>query len=105
MKSSTDLSKFLGERLKQARLNQDLTQLQLAELAGVSRRSVLNAEKGNTQLSTFVALLIALGLADNLHHMIPAPELSPVQLAKLHGKRRQRASGKQSTDDSSSSAW
>lgn len=105
MKSSKALSQMLGERLKQARLNQDLTQTQLAELVGVSRRSVLNAEKGKTQLETFVALVNALGLADNLELLIPVPDVSPVQLAKLQGKRRQRASGKQNSDDSGSSAW
>ena len=35
----------LGERLKHARLNADLSQARLAELAGVSRKVVLNAEK------------------------------------------------------------
>jgi putative transcriptional regulator len=105
MKSTASILTMLGERLKQARLNQDLTQSQLAELAGVSRRSVLNAEKGKTQLETFVALLVALGLTENLEHMIPATQISPVQLAKLQGKQRQRASGKQNTPDTNPHAW
>ncbi|MAS26261.1 MAG: transcriptional regulator, partial [Oceanospirillaceae bacterium] len=36
----------LGERLKQARLNRDLTQSEVADMAGISRKLVLNAEKG-----------------------------------------------------------
>ncbi|GHA00610.1 hypothetical protein GCM10008090_06900 [Arenicella chitinivorans] len=105
MESVKVLSQMLGERLKQARLNQDVTQAQLADLAGVSRRSVLNAEKGKTQLETFVALLVALGLSDNLQQMIPSTNISPLQLAKLQGKHRQRASGKQNPDDTGSSSW
>ncbi len=105
MNSGKTLSQTLGERLKQARLNQDLTQSQLAELAGVSRRSVLNAEKGKTQLETFVSLLVALGLTENLEHMIPTSVVSPVQLAKLQGKRRQRASGKSTADNSDLPTW
>lgn len=83
----------LGERLKHARLNADLTQVQLAELAGVSRKLVLNAEKGKVQLEAFVALMLALNLAEPLDKFLPSQTISPLQLAKLQAKQRQRASG------------
>lgn len=82
----------LGERLKQARLNADLTQAKLAELAGVSRKVVLNAEKGKVQLEAFVALIQALNLAEQLDKFLPPQTISPLQLAKLQAKQRQRAS-------------
>lgn len=92
--SAAALAEGLGERLKLARLNQDLTQAQLAERAGVSRKAVLYAEKGKAPLEVFIALLQALNLVSQLDHFLPAQPLSPLQLAKLQGQRRQRASGK-----------
>lgn len=91
--SAAALSELLGERLKLARLNQDLTQAQLAERAGVSRKAVLYAEQGKAPLEVFVALLQALNLVSQLDQFLPVQTLSPLQLAKLQGKRRQRASG------------
>ncbi len=82
----------LGERLKQARLNADMTQANLAQIAGVSRKVVLNAEKGKVQLEAFVALMLALNLADQLDKFLPPQTISPVQLAKLHARQRKRAS-------------
>lgn len=87
------IAEELGERLKQARLNRDLTQSEVAHLTGVTRKTVLNAEKGKAQLETFIAILIALGLTAQLDLFLPKQALSPVQLAKLQGKKRQRASG------------
>ncbi|POB69441.1 transcriptional regulator, partial [Vibrio vulnificus] len=40
------LAEEIGDRLKQARLNRDLTQSEVAEIAGIARKTVLNAEKG-----------------------------------------------------------
>lgn len=46
-KSPLAIAQQLGERLKQARLNADMTQIDVAAHAGVvSRKAVLNAEKG-----------------------------------------------------------
>ena len=44
------LAEEIGDRLKQARLNRDLTQSEVAEIAGIARKTVLNAEKGKVQL-------------------------------------------------------
>ncbi len=99
----------LGERLKQARLNANKTQAELAEQAGLSRKAVLNAEKGKTQLETLVAIMIALKLTQQLNSFLPPVEISPLQLAKLQGKKRQRASKPRSGEPSSSAqendAW
>ncbi len=88
----------LGERLKQARLNANKTQAELADQAGLSRKAVLNAEKGKTQLETIVAIMIALNLSQQLDNFLPPIEISPLQLAKLRGKKRQRASKPRNTD-------
>ncbi|CCK79441.1 MULTISPECIES: helix-turn-helix transcriptional regulator [Desulfobacula] len=85
----------LGERLKQARLNADLTQAELASRTGLNRRTILNAEKGNVQLKNLIAILISLGMVEQINVFLPVQEISPLQLAKLKGKKRQRASRSQ----------
>ena len=81
----------LGERLQRHRLNRNVTQAQLAEAVGVSRPAIIQLEKGEGKLSTFMGALRALGLLDQLEALVPEAPLSPVQLARLEGKTRQRA--------------
>ena len=90
--SPTAIAEQLGERLKQARLNTDLTQAEVASRTGLNRRTILNAEKGNVQLKNLVAILIALEMVEQINMFLPIQEVSPLQLAKLRGKKRQRAS-------------
>lgn len=91
------LAEELGERLKQARLNKNFTQLEVAEHAGISRRTVINAEKGKATLEVFVAIMMVLNLTEQLHLFLPPQPISPIQLAKLKGEKRQRASGRATT--------
>lgn len=104
-KSPAAMAEELGERLKQARLNADLTQVEVAELAGVTRKSVLNAEKGKVQLEVLVAIMTALKLTAQLDNFLPVQDVSPIQLAKLQGRKRQRASGQRSSVEQESSEW
>ena len=86
------ITEELGHRLKRARLNVDLTQTELASRTGLNRKTILNAEKGKAQLENFVAILVSLGMTEQLNMFLPVPEISPLQLAKLKGQERQRAS-------------
>lgn len=104
-KAPAAIAEELGERLKQARLNHDMTQSEVAELAGVSRKVVLNAEKGRAQLETLIAIMMALNLTAQLDHFIPKQIISPVQLSKLQGKQRQRASGQRKNQDGEALEW
>ena len=90
--SPVAIAERLGERLKQARLNADLTQAEVASRTGLNRRTILNAEKGNVQLKNLVAILLTLGMVEQINLFLPIQEISPLQLAKLKGKKRQRAS-------------
>ena len=87
------LASVLGERLKRIRLNKDMTQVEVADKAWISRRTVLNAEKGEVRLADLIAVLGALDMLGNLNNFIPEVPLSPIQLLKLQGKARKRASG------------
>ncbi len=82
----------LGRRLRRQRLNRNLTQFEVAEVAGVSVGSVAKVEAGsNTSLGTVVRLMRALGLVSRLDSMVPDPEVSPLQLAATKGVERHRA--------------
>ncbi len=92
----------LGGRLAQRRIDLQLTQADLAEQAGVSKRTVERIEAGfTTQLSTFVRILRVLDLLDGLNDLIPESGPRPLDLLKLKGKTRQRAVRKKSPDE----AW
>jgi len=82
----------LGHRLKQARLNADLTQTEVASRSGLNRRTILNAEKGKVQLENLAAILVAMDMVEQLNMFLPVQEISPIQLEKLKGQKRQRAS-------------
>ncbi|MCP4980609.1 MAG: helix-turn-helix transcriptional regulator [Gammaproteobacteria bacterium] len=99
------IAEELGERLKQARLNADMTQVEVAEQAGISRKAVINAEKGKAQLETLIAIMAALRLTDQLNNFLPVQEISPIQLAKLQGRKRQRASGQKSSPTHEPYEW
>ena len=86
------IAEELGSRLKQARLKENLTQSEVASRSGLSRKTVLNAEKGKVQLENLVAILLAMNVVEQLNMFLPAQEISPLQLAKLRGQQRQRAS-------------
>jgi transcriptional regulator with XRE-family HTH domain len=85
----------IGRRLAHTRLALNLTQGQLAEQAGVSKRSVERLEAGAvaTQLSGFIRVCRVLQLLDRFEALIPESMASPMAELKLRGKQRQRASG------------
>ena len=87
--------KEIGNRITQYRLNQDKTQAALAQEAGVSNRTMVRAEHGQSvQASSLIRILRALQLVENLDALIPEPAVSPVQQLKMQGKQRKRASSK-----------
>lgn len=87
------ITQELGARLQRVRLNLNITQAALAELAGVTRKKVIHAETGNVDLTTLVKLMRAMNIADHLDSFLPPVPISPIQLAQLAGKERRRASG------------
>jgi len=83
----------LGHRLFHRRLEMNLTQVALAEQAGVGKRTVEAIEAGkDCRFATLVRILKTLKLTSHLAQLVPAVTLSPIELLKLQGKKRQRAS-------------
>ncbi len=93
VQSPRTLAAEIGRRLRQVRLNANLTQQELAQQAGVSRNAVVGAESGKVHLETLLALMAALQLTAQLDAFLAPPELSPLALVRLQGKARRRASG------------
>ena len=86
----------LGGRLARVRLEQNLTQAQLAEQAGVSKRTVERLESGSvaTQLSGFIRVCRVLDLVERFDLLVREPVPSPIEQLKLRGRKRQRASAR-----------
>lgn len=103
-KQSTDAVALaeIGRRLALVRLEKNLTQVQLAEQAGISKSTVQRLESGDVspQLSGFIRVCRVLDLMERLDLLVPEPVPSPVEQLKLGGKRRQRASKARSTKTS-----
>jgi transcriptional regulator with XRE-family HTH domain len=83
----------LGDRLKSFRLRRNLTQLQLAEATALSLNTIKALETGKGKLASVIAVLRELGALEALDSIIPQPTISPLQLARQRGKKRQRATG------------
>jgi len=98
--SDIALLEMVGSRLKTRRLNRNLTQREVAERAGIDRTTVGEIERGaSSSTMTLVRILRVLDSLDDLDTFLPDPGPSPLQLAKLQGKTRQRASRPRSSDD------
>ena len=78
----------LGRRLKRRRVELGLNQTEVAERAGVARRTVSSVERGEGgSMATFVALLRALGALDDLQRLLPDPGPSPIALTEGRANR------------------
>lgn len=92
--SDKAILKELGARVNRQRLNQNITQAALAGRAGVARIVVHRLESGlGCNLESLIRILRPLGLLEQFNVFLPEPGLSPIQLVKLKGQERQRASG------------
>ena len=85
----------LGVRIQRRRLAMNISQSELMRKAGVARKVIQNIEGGQgATLKGFVRTLRALGLTTELELFLPEPGPSPLELAKLKGRERLRASGR-----------
>ena len=79
----------LAARLTHARLRQGLSQQDLANQAGVAKRTVERLEGGEpTVLTNLIRVLRALNLTDALDALIPESAPSPIE--QLEGRRKVR---------------
>ena len=83
---------FIGEYLKHQRLNQNITQAKIAEIAGINRWTMSKIENGEPiSLISLIQILRALNLLNVLDVFKVQTQLSPLDLAKIERQKRKRA--------------
>jgi len=83
----------IGHRIEQLRLEQNLTQQQVADEIGLSRVSYRKLVSGAGKFENIIAVLRVLGQLDSVEQFVPKTTFSPMEQLKLKGKQRQRATG------------
>ena len=96
--SDSAILEALGNFIQQTRLQQNKTQQQVATAAGINRSTIVQVEKGSggTMLS-FIQIIRALEQLPLFENFEIKQQISPLQLAKMDQKKRQRASNKNPT--------
>ena len=95
------LCKLLGDRLKRARLQKNITQAELSKKTGVSREKIINAERGFATTPTLAAMIVSLDLDSDLQRALSYEHEIYIEPKKIKmPKPRQRASGVRIIDDS-----
>lgn len=83
----------MGRRLRRVRLSLNMPVSTLAERSGVSTRTIMRIEKGEgATLENMVRVLRGLGRLPALDAFLPEPPPSPIEIERLGGSPRQRAS-------------
>ncbi len=97
----------IGRRLERLRLERNITQEELARVAGISRRTLVRLEQGEELVgaAALLRVLRALGLLEHMEQLVPEAPPSPIQQLRLQGRRRQRATGSKRDDVAASWTW
>lgn len=83
----------VGHRLSRYRIDRGMTQAELADEAGIAKRTLERIEAGEAaHMSNVIRIFRVLGLLEGFDQMIPEPGPRPMDLLKLKGKERKRAS-------------
>ncbi len=96
----------MGSFIKHHRLEQNKTQRQLAEEAGINRTTLVEFEKGTgSNIITLIQLLRALNLLHVLEKFKVDTQVSPIQLAEMEQAKRKRASRSKTIRNKNKSDW
>lgn len=92
--------KELGQRIKDIRIGQSMTQKEFSVIAGVSFSTITRIENGEgTSMDNLMKVMRVLGLLQNFDLLIPEQELMPDEIFQNKSKRK-RVSKAKSTDKS-----
>ena len=70
--------KELGQKIKSYRILNDMSQQDLEDKSGVSKRSISRLEQGESvQVDNLFKIIIALGLGDNIDLLVPEQTKRP----------------------------
>ena len=77
-KDSREYIKELGEKIKLYRIMRGMSQQELADKTGLSKRSISRLEQGESvQVNSMFTVLIALDLGDNIELLVPDQKKRP----------------------------
>lgn len=80
-KSPEEIQSSLSTRVRALRLDQGLSQDDLAAKASISRRAVRSLESGaHSSVNSLIRALHALGAADSVEAIAPRAAVSPIQV-------------------------
>lgn len=85
------IAQAIGARIEILRVKKNINQETVAEEAGISRTTLRQLLAGKGTLINMIAVLRAIGELDRLSSLIEDVRSSPIQMAKMAGKKRQRA--------------
>jgi len=93
--SNSALVQQICSGIKQMRLNQNISQDELATRSGLNRVTISRMEAGRSvSLLTLIQALRALDKLDLLNVFFEEPEISPMKLLEIQEKYRKRATPK-----------
>ena len=106
MATSVQIEAALCKRLESIRLSRNITQVQLAEEAGVSPRTIGRLEKGQgVSMDTFIRIMMALNIHQNLEALLPDPAVRPIERIGIGAGERKRARPTQYSTESPVWSW
>ncbi|TBH75867.1 helix-turn-helix transcriptional regulator [Aquirufa nivalisilvae] len=106
IKSDQSIVESIGVYLKQRRLDINKTQAQLAQEAGLNRWTVTQIEKGEAiSLVSLIQIMRALDILHLWDTFSSKEKISPLILAKLAKKKKQRARSPINKQLQSDSSW
>jgi len=105
--SDNAIAQELGNRIKSLRLRRNITQESLAQASALSLNSIKALENGKGKLSTLIAVMRELGALEQFEQLLPAPKISPLQLARQkQGRQRARVrAGTSEATEQDASSW
>ena len=83
----------IGQRIARRRIALEITQADMAEQAGVGKRTLERIESGaSAQMSSLIRVFRVLDLLPALDRVMPEAQPGPMDILKRKGKLRQRVS-------------
>lgn len=91
--SDPQVLQAIGERVRELRLERQLSQAELARHAGISLPTMqrLEAARGKSSAASLIRILRSLRKLDALEAVFAPPSISPMALAGKQKPKRQRA--------------
>lgn len=89
--SEQAIAQAIGSRVEALRVKKNINQETVAEEAGISRTTLRQLMAGKGTLLNLIAVLRVIGELDRLSSLVEEVRSSPIQMAKMAGKKRQRA--------------